>query len=223
MFTSKSWCVGKVKEHSQNRNHPPLGSTIKVEPIRSVQGINKIKELLACKPRDYCLFVLGINTAFRASELLSIRNGQVRYLQPGDRLEVKQPKTKKYRSVTINPAAHRSIQDLISEKERLAVKKKTPFILDDDAFLFTGQRGTAALRVSTLNNMVKDWCRRVRLKGNYGSHSLRKTWGFMQRKKQDTPVPLLMQALGHSTQRQTMEYLCIQEKEIENVYTALEL
>ena len=46
---------------------------------------------------------------------------------------------------------------------------------------------------------------------------------FMQRKKQDTPVPLLMQALGHATQRQTMEYLCIQEKEIENVYTAMEL
>lgn len=32
-----------------------------------------------------------------------------------------------------------------------------------------------------------------------------------------------MQALGHSTQRQTREYLCIQEKEIENVYTAMEL
>ena len=212
-----------AKEHSQKQNHPPLGSTIKVEPIRSVQGINKIKELLANKPRDYCLFVLGVNTAFRASELLSIRVGQVRYLQPGDRLEVKQPKTKKYRSATINPTAHQSIQSLIADKERLAVKKKLPVLLDDDAFLFTGQRGSAALQVSTLNNMVKDWCKQVRLKGNYGSHTLRKTWGFMQRKKQDTPVPLLMQALGHSTQRQTMEYLCIQEKEIENVYTALEL
>lgn len=212
-----------AKEHSQKWNHPPLGSTIKVEPIRSVQGINKIKDLLASKPRDYCLFVLGINTAFRASELLSIRVGQVRYLQPSDRLEVKQPKTKKYRSVTINPSAHQSIQHLIAEKERLAVKNRDASILDDDAFLFTGQRGSAALQVSTLNNMVKDWCRRVRLKGNYGSHTLRKTWGFMQRKKQDTPVPLLMQALGHSTQRQTMEYLCIQEKEIENVYTAMEL
>ncbi len=178
---------------------------------------------MSSKPRDYCLFVLGINTAFRASELLSIRVGQVRYLQPGDRIEVKQSKTKKYRSVTINPAAHRAIQNLIADKERLAIKKKPPLSLDDDAFLFTGQRGTAALQVSTLNNMVKDWCERVRLKGNFGSHTLRKTWGFMQRKKQDTPVPLLMQALGHSTQRQTMEYLCIREKEIENVYTAMEL
>ena len=106
---------------------------------------------------------------------------------------------------------------------RLSRKKKHSGALEDDAFLFTGQRGTSAIQVSTLNNMVKDWCKQVHLKGNYGSHTLRKTWGFMQRKKQDTPVPLLMQALGHSTQRQTMEYLCIQEKEIENVYTAMEL
>ena len=211
------------REHTQKRNHPPLGSTIKVEPIRSVQGINKIREILAVKPRDYCLFVLGINTAFRASELLSIRVGQVRHTQPGDRLEVKQQKTKKYRSVTINAAAYQAIQILIADKEKVALKKKNPSILDDDAFLFTGQRGSAAIQVSTLNNMVKDWCKRARLKSNYGSHTLRKTWGFMQRKKQDTPVPLLMQALGHATQRQTMEYLCIQEKEIENVYTAMEL
>ncbi len=207
----------------KNFNHPAPGSTIKVEPIRTVQAIHKIKTMLEPNPRNYCLFVLGINTAFRASELLSIKIGQVKYLNPGDRLEVKQPKTKKYRSVTINQSAHDAIRRLIIEKDIEALKKRNLNISDDDAFLFTGQRGSSALKVSTLNNMVKDWCRKVNLKGNFGSHTLRKTWGFMQRKKQDTPIPLLMQALGHATQRQTMEYLCIQEKEIENVYTAMEL
>lgn len=207
----------------KNANHPPLGSTTKVEPIRTVQAIGKIKSLLEDNPRNFCLFVLGINTAFRASELLSIRVGLVRHLRAGDRLEVKQRKTKKYRSVTLNSAGYQAIQGLLSELDKLALKKRSPSIVSDNAFLFTGQRGTEALRVSTLNNLVKSWCRKSNLKGNHGSHTLRKTWGFMQRKKQDTPVPLLMQALGHATQRQTMEYLCIQEKEIENVYTALEL
>lgn len=207
----------------KNANHPPLGSTTKVEPIRTVQAIGKIKSMLESNARNFCLFVLGINTAFRASELLSIRIGLVRHLQPGDRFEVKQRKTKKYRSVTLNSAGYQAIQNHIASLEKLALKKRNSSIVDDDAYLFTGQRGLEALKVSTLNNMVKSWCRNANLKGNYGSHTLRKTWGFMQRKKQDTPVPLLMQALGHATQRQTMEYLCIQEKEIENVYTALEL
>ena len=73
-----------------NPNHPKLGDTIKVEPIRTVQAIYKIKSQLAGQPRNYCLFVLGINTAYRASELLSIRVGHVAHLLPGDRLEVKQ-------------------------------------------------------------------------------------------------------------------------------------
>ena len=207
----------------RNPNHPAPGSTIKVEPIRTVQAINKIKSILESNPRNSCLFVVGINTAFRASEMLAIRIGQVRYLTPGDRLEVKQRKTRKYRSVTLNQSAFDAIRRLLSEKDRAALSKRDASVIDDEAFLFTGQRGREALRVSTLNNLVKNWCKKANLKGNFGSHTLRKTWGYMQRKKQDTPVPLLMQTFGHATQRQTIEYLCIQEKEIDNIYTALEL
>ena len=75
----------------------------------------------------------------------------------------------------------------------------------------------------TVSNLVKSWCQSANLKGNYGSHTLRKTWGYMQRKKQNTPVPLLMRAYGHASQRQTLEYLCIQEAEIDSIYTSLEL
>jgi len=45
----------------------------------------------------------------------------------------------------------------------------------------------------------------------------------MQRAKQDTPIPLLMQAFGHASQQQTLAYLCIQDEEIHSIYTALEL
>ena len=208
---------------SKNYNHPKSGDTIKVEPIRTLQAISKIKTMLLKQPRNYCLFVLGINTAFRASEILSIRVGHVAHLLPGDILEIKQQKTKQYRSVTFNQAAYDAVQIWMKARESEALKKKNLSVMNDDAYFFTGLRGAQALKVSTLNNLVKDWCARVNLKGNYGSHTLRKTWGFMQRTKQNTPLPLLMQALGHATQRQTMAYLCIQEKEIENVYTSLEL
>jgi integrase len=52
-----------------------------------------------------CLFSLGINTAYRASELLAIKVGDVRHLQPGDVLTRKQSKTQKYRGVVLNAAA----------------------------------------------------------------------------------------------------------------------
>ncbi len=208
---------------SGNPNHPKSGDTIKVEPIRTVNAINNLKKDLADSPRNFALLVVGINTAYRASELLAIRVGQVRHLNPGDRLEVKQKKTKKYRAVTINNGCHVAIQNLLDTLERKAIAMRDLSWVEDDAYLFAGRRPDRALTVPTLNNLVKDWCRKVNLKGNYGSHSLRKTWGYMQRTKQDTPIPLLMQAFGHATQQQTLAYLCIQDQEIKSIYTALEL
>ena len=71
-----------------NQNHPRPGSTIKVEPIRSLKDIKLIRRLLADKPRDECLFTLGINTNLRASDLVRITAGQVRGLKEGDEIEI---------------------------------------------------------------------------------------------------------------------------------------
>ena len=123
----------------------------------------------------------------------------------------------------MNTTCYEAIQKLLDHLDRKALQAKDLSWVDDDAFLFAGRQSDSALTVPTLNNLVKDWCRKVNLKGNYGSHSLRKTWGYMQRTKQDTPIPLLMQAFGHASQQQTLSYLCIQDEEIESIYTALEL
>ena len=155
--------------------------------------------------------------------MLSIRLKQVRHLKPGDRLEVKQKKTKKYRAVTLNNGSVIAIQGILEHLDRKALQMKDLTWVDDDSFLFAGKDPRKSLTVPYLNNLVKDWCRKANLKGNYGSHSLRKTWGYMQRTKQDTPIPLLMQAFGHASQQQTLAYLCIQDEEIESIYTALEL
>ena len=77
----------------QNPNHPKPGSRIKVEPIRTKTAIDHIKRILRDQPRNLCLFTLSINPAFRAGELLSIRLGQIRHLQVGDALDLKQSKS----------------------------------------------------------------------------------------------------------------------------------
>ena len=192
----------------ENPNHPEPGSTIKVEPIRDVKAIRRIKNILSDKPRDLCLFTLGINTAYRANEILSISNGQVAHLRAGDVLDVKQKKTKKYRGVTVNGTVIKAIDRWIA---------RHPRSLDDDAPLFIGQRGNQ-LTVPYTNNLVKVWCRNVGLNGNYGSHSLRKTWDYQQRVQKNAAIPLLMEAFGHTTQKQTLEYLCIQAEEIRALY-----
>ena len=197
--------MAKKKPWNPNVNHPIKGSTVKVEPIRDPEDIKRIKKMLADKPRDLCLFVLGVNTNLRASDLLKITAGQVRDLQPGDEIAINETKTKKPRRITLNKPVVASIQGLLASRD-----------YQDKDHLFISQRGT--LTVPSVHRLVKTWCRSIGLKGNHGSHTLRKTFGYQQRVKFGTGLPELMVTFNHSTQRQTLEYLCIQPDEIRSIY-----
>lgn len=206
-----------MKKKLRNANHPKKGSTIKVEPVKDIRAIQRIKKLLKDKPRDFCLFTLGINTAYRANELLSIRVGQVQHLKAGDLLDLKQSKTHKHRSTTLNNTAIAAIQAWL--KHHPDPQKDAP--------LFISRKG-GVLSVSSVTNMVKDWCLSEGLRGNYGSHTLRKTWGYHQlrQNKQTKPqmvLPILMEAYGHYSQQQTLDYLSIQSDEVANLFMQVEL
>jgi len=114
--------------------------------------------------------------------------GQVEYLRPGDLLEIKEKKTKKYRAANLNHAAHVALDDWL-----LAHPRRD----DPAAPLFVSSQRNGALSVSTVSRMVKSWCRDIGLHGRCGSLTMRKTWGCRQRKANDAPLPLLMRAYGH--------------------------
>ena len=188
----------------ENWNHPPKGSSITVEPIRNPKDIKAIKKMLADNPRDLCIFTLGINTNLRASDILGLR---VRDVRGKDELMLREKKTKKVRRITLNNATKKAIKNLLASMS-------DP---DDEDYLFVGLRGNP-LTVPTLSRMVKTWCQDINLPGNYGSHSLRKTWGYHQRVSFGMGLPELMVCFNHSSQRQTLDYLCVQPEEVRDVY-----
>lgn len=191
-----------------NQNHPAEGSQIKVDPIRDLKDIQKIKKLLADKPRDLAIFTLGINTNLRASDILQITVGQVRHLNPGDHFSLREQKTGKAKSVTINKTVHEAIRGLLATMQDAA----------DTAPLFLSRKGGTALTVPSLNKLVKSWCAHFNLPGNFGSHTLRKTFGYLHRTVYGTSIPILMEMFNHSTQKQTLAYLGIQPEEIQDAY-----
>jgi len=195
----------------RNPNHPKKNSTIRVEPIREIRNIKSIKTMLAKNPRNLCFFVLGVNTNLRASDLLRLTAGQVRHCNAGDEITLKEKKTGKDRRITLNKSAVSAIKELLASAP-----------LPDSSPLFLSQRGEV-LTVPSVNRLVKSWCKAVNLKGNFGSHTLRKTFGYHQRTQLNTSIPELMVMFNHSSQRQTLDYLCIQPDEIRDAYMKLEL
>lgn len=189
----------------QNFNHPKEGDQAKVEPIREIKDIKAIRKMLNGNRMYQALFTIGVNTNLRASDLLNITAGHVRRLKPMEEIEIREQKTGKMRRITLNKACIDAITELLASK---------PY--KDDDPLFIGQRGR--LTVPSVHRLVKSWCKEINLPGNYGSHTLRKTWGYHQRVTFGVGLPELMECFNHSTQRQTLQYLCVQPEEIRNVY-----
>jgi integrase len=196
-----------MMQKGENLNHPKLGSKITVEPIREVKDIRAIKKLLHDNPRDLALFTTGINTNLRASDLCRITIGIVKSIKAGDEIVIHEKKTGKERRINLNNECVDSIQRLINS---------SPVMLDENSQLFSGRQGN--IETTGVNYLVKKWCRMINLKGRYGSHSLRKTFGYQMRVQHKVSIPILMTIFNHSNQKQTLDYLCVQPDELKEVY-----
>ena len=200
-----------IGSKTEKTSHSRVRSSGFVHPIKDVKDIKRIKLLLSDRPRDLALFTLGINTAYRACEIASLTVGDVATLRPRDVIEIKQAKRpnreNKFRKSAINGSVIEAIQAWLEVHP-----DPTP-----NAPLFISRKHGDSLIPKSLTRLVKGWCEDARLKGNFGSHTMRKTWGYHQRMK-GVPLDKLVKAFGHSTQEQTMQYLCIEEAEIMELY-----
>jgi integrase len=190
---------------SKNQNHPKPGSQIKVEPIKNLKDIKAIKSLLKDNPRNSTLFILGINTNLSPSELIHLQYKDVKNLDVNGILTIEDENNDKVKEVMLNRSCVLSIKSLIEING-----------YEDEDYLFKSQRGK--LIVPSVHRLIDKWCTAVNLKANYGSHTLRKTWGYHQHHTFGAEIKDLMGYFNHSTKKQTMDYLCIDEKKAENLF-----
>ncbi|TWI77364.1 phage integrase family protein [Desulfobotulus alkaliphilus] len=192
-------------EPSDNFQEPDAAQQAKVEPIRRLRDIKAIKVLIKDSPRNAALFTLGINTPLMPNELLHLRVHQVRNLKPGDPVTIIDDKNDKAKTIPVNRISVLAIQALLETDS-----------YEDEDFLFKSQRGN--LVVPSLHRLVTKWCKSIGLPGNFGSHTLRKTWGFHQNHSYGVDISKLMKIFNHSSQKQTREYLCIEEPEETDIF-----
>ncbi len=190
----------------RNANHPKKGSRITVDPIRQIKDIKAISKMTSGNPRDHLLFVMGINNGLRACDLVRVKVGDLRYLKVGDTLTIKESKTGKDNILVVNKTVYKALQAYLD-----AVRP------DDDAYLFASRKGESHLQSQAVSKLVKKWTRAINLKGNYGAHTLRKTWGYIQRTMHGVGFEIICKRYNHSSPAITMRYLGIQDKEVHGV------
>ena len=168
-----------------------------VEPIRDRKKISQIKNLLRGQHRfrDLLLFTLGINSALRISDLLQLKIGHLidDHDRVRQRFSIKEQKRNKGHEIVIST----SIRDALNEY--LAVFQG--ITRSPENFVFFNTKTNAyskAIKRGQAWKFTVSICQDVGLQGNYGTHSLRKTWGYharMQGVGPDLPpqfVPIIM-------------------------------
>lgn len=189
-----------------------------VEPIRDRKKIAQIKNLLRGQNRyrDLLLFVVGINTALRISDLLKLRGNQF-IGEDGNirnRFWIKEQKRGKRHEITIN----QSIQEALIE-----YLEAYPFILKEPpSYLFFNPKTKQHIKRGLAWKFITTICKEVGLQGNYGTHSLRKTWGYHAR-MQGVDLALIMYKLNHNSIAYTKRYLGITDDELQAIAQRLNL
>lgn len=188
-----------------NRKGIVKGTKVKVEPIRKQKDLKAISQLLQGKPRDLLLWTIGINNGLRASDLVQLKVHQVKDCKPGDTVNIIETKTKKPNILVINKSVHKVLFAYLNKAD-----------LNPADYLFRSRKGGHILSQS-VGRLVKQWTFAVNLQGNYGAHTMRKTWGYHQRINHGVGFEILCRRYNHSSPSITMSYLGIENKEVHNV------
>ena len=189
-----------------NANHPKKGSRITVDPIRRLEDIKAIKTMLSNKPRDFLLFTMGINNGLRAGDLLDLKVKKVKHLKEGDSITIDENKTKKKNVLKVNKPVYKALRNYL--------EKVNP---DDEDFLFASRKTNEAISIQAVNALIKKWTKAINLNGNYGAHTLRKTWGYIQRTKHGVGFEVLAKRYNHSSPAVTMRYVGVTDKEVDDI------
>lgn len=197
------------------------GIRYEVIPFKNKKDIEKIKQYLMGKKnkRDYALFVLGCNVGLRTQDLVAMKVKDVSSDKNTikKKVQVIEQKTGKIRELVLNDAAINALKLYLSSRD----------IYNPDAWLFPSRKGQDHITVDSVRDIIKLTCKELNIKGNYGAHSLRKTFGYwvFVNNTQKNPLVLvtLQKIFNHTTQATTLRYIGIESSEIINIYQTLNI
>ena len=188
------------------------------QPIRKAEEINALKNYFLHEKRNlrnYALVCLGINSALRISDLLSLTWDDVYDFTNGrfqKHITIIESKTGKQTNNALNQNATQAL---------ILYKNSLPDV-NGASFLFPGQKAGKALSRFQAYRILNSAGRELHLEAALSCHSLRKTFGY-HAWKMGTPTALIMNIYNHSSIEITKRYLSIYQDDKDALYKSMNL
>jgi integrase len=174
-----------------------------VDPIKDIESINTIKIILRKQSqRDLLLFVFGINTGIRVSDLLSLKVDDI-----WDGTEIRQflylkdsnnDETNVY---YINSSIQFELKNYLESHE-----------FGGSDFLFKSKKNNQPITRQQAYRIINKAAKEVGIPGKIGTHTLRKTFGYHAYRK-GIAISILMEIYNHHSPSETLRYIGINKDE----------
>lgn len=176
-----------------------------VEALKDIKQINSIKRYLKKhSERDYLLFVFGINTGLKITEMLDIKvedvlktEGSVR-----DFFQIPSKEAKISNEIYLNQKVKRALLHYVHTSD-----------IKNEDYLFKSAKTQKSITRQQAYRIIHHAAEAVGIKGKVGTNSMRKTFGY-QAYKRGVAVSLLQKHFHHSTPSETLKYLGISKDEV---------
>lgn len=176
------------------------------EPIKSKKDIKAVEQYLKeHNERDYVLWVLGVNSGLRVSDIVGLNVSDV---VDKTHITIIEKKTQKRKSFYINDKLKRVLKPFIKNR-------------DFDEPLFLGRQGKRLNQRQVYRFLIAT-CQALGIKAKVSTHTMRRTFGYHHYQQYKDAV-ILQKIFNHSSQRITLMYIGVEQDEIDLSYKNFEL
>ncbi len=227
---TQKFLESQVKKRKQIKLKEQKNSYIQGREEHDAEPIKKIEDILAIskyyidskKYRDNLLFITGINTGLRQSDLRRLRLCDVMNKDMTEKTDIAvgELKTNKVRHIAIN--------DAIKKALRLYLENVDVGLGD---FLFrsnsnNGSNINKPIERYSIQRILQSAVKHVGLGIRCGTHTMRKTFGYQfmkQNERNPRALHFLMDLFNHSSEAITLRYIGINKEEKQQAYLSLNL
>ena len=183
-----------------------------VEPIRDKQKIKNLMGYLQGKSPKYALlFSFGLNTGLRVGDIIKVKISDIvtDKMQFKEYFVLKEKKTGKEKKIKLNESIKKQIKDFLADKE-----------IHIEDYLFKSKKGGNISRFQAFR-VLKKAATDLGIE-NFGTHSMRKTWGYWTYSISKYNIGLIMDTFNHSSQNITLRYIGINQDQKDELYSIVQ-
>ena len=192
--------------------------------FRDPKDIKRLKEHLKNRPREYALFIIGINTPWHLRNILELTVADVKDKKIRSVVKVVDPVDGRKCTFVLNRRMFDAIQRLLSEHSF----NKNDYLFTAQKYFHTlnGDADKRKLRYKSALKLIKKWATETGIPGYFAGSTLRKTYAYhkIRSKRRSKVIDLegITAEMGQRTIKMTFQYLGLPHAMIEGVSNSLE-